>query len=149
MADVLHLFALCIVYHFEWWIASQWEWSWWINAITVESDWRKRGQSILDNDQLMHTWFFTYFTIHLLQSSTCFEHYMLTIRRLNCTDAASGIILSVSGRPVQSLGENCRAVLSQTVHRTATDWEDNTRCCISTIQPPDDEHIMLETCRAL
>ena len=26
---------------------------------------------------------------------------------------------------------------------------DDTRCCISTIQPPDDEHIMLETCRGL
>jgi len=24
---------------------------------------------------------------------------------------------------------------------------DDTRCCINTIQPPDDEHIMLETCR--
>jgi len=23
---------------------------------------------------------------------------------------------------------------------------DDARCCISTIQPPDDEHIMLETC---
>jgi len=26
---------------------------------------------------------------------------------------------------------------------------DDTRCCINTIQPPDDEHIMLETCRWL
>jgi len=42
-----------------------------------------------------------------------------------------------------------RTVLSQPVHWMATDWEDDTRCCISTIQPPDDEHIMLETCRRL
>ena len=49
-----------------------------------------------------------YFTIRPLQSSTCFEHYMLIIRILNCIDAASSIVLSVSGRPV---------------HRTATDWE--------------------------
>jgi hypothetical protein len=62
---------------------------------------------ILDNDQLDAHLIF-YFTIHLLKSSTCFEHYMLIIRKLNCTDAASGIILSVSGRPVH------------TVHRTAT-----------------------------
>jgi len=34
-----------------------------------------------------------------------------------------------------------RAVLSQPVHWTATDWEDDTRCCINTNQPPDDEHI--------
>ena len=40
-------------------------------------------------------------------------------------------------------------VLSQPVHKTATDWEDDTRCCINTIQPPDDEHVMLETCRGL
>ena len=26
---------------------------------------------------------------------------------------------------------------------------DDTRCCINTIQRPDDEHIMLETCRGL
>ena len=45
---------------------------------------------ILDNDQLdAHL---LYFTIRLLQSSTCFEHYMLIIRRLNCIDAASGIV---------------------------------------------------------
>ena len=60
----------------------------------------------LDNDQLdAHL---IYFTIRPLQSSVSFEHYMLIIRRLNCIDAASGIVLSVSGHPV---------------HRTATDWE--------------------------
>jgi hypothetical protein len=26
---------------------------------------------------------------------------------------------------------------------------DDTRCCINTIQPPDDKHIMLETCTGL
>ena len=50
---------------------------------------------------------------------------------------------SLSGRPVHKLREN--SVLSQPVHRTATE-SDDTRCCINTIQPPDDEHIMLETC---
>ena len=39
------------------------------------------------------------------------------------------------------------AVLFQPVHQTATDWANDARCCINTIQPPDDEHIMLETCR--
>ena len=59
---------------------------------------------ILDNDQLdTHL---LYFTIRLLQSSTCFKHYMLIIRRLNCIDAASGIVLSVSDLPVHSLREN-------------------------------------------
>ena len=44
----------------------------------------------LDNDQLdAHL---LYFTIRPLQSSTCFDHYMLIIRRLNCFDAASDIV---------------------------------------------------------
>jgi len=34
----------------------------------------------------------------------------------NCVDAASGIVLSVSGRSVHRLRENCGAVLSQPVH---------------------------------
>ena len=46
---------------------------------------------------------------------------MLIIRKLNCIDAASGIVLSVSDRPVHRLRENCRAVLSQPVHRTDTE----------------------------
>jgi len=40
-----------------------------------------------------------------------------------------------------------------TVHNLCTGWSlsesDDTRRCINTIQPPDDEHIMLETCREL
>ena len=53
---------------------------------------------ILDNDQLdAHL---IYFTIYLLHSSICFVHYMFIIRRLKFIDAASGIVLSVSGRPV-------------------------------------------------
>ena len=101
----------------------------------------------LDNDQLDAP--LIYFTISLLQSCTCFEHYMLILRRFNCIDAASDNVLSVSGRPVHKLRENCRAVLSQPVHWTATDWEDVIRCCINTVKHPEDEHVMLETCRGL
>ena len=54
---------------------------------------------------------------------------MLIIRRLNCIDAASDI---VTLRQWPSGAES-----------------DDTRCCINTIQPPDDEHIMFETCRGL
>jgi len=68
---------------------------------------------------------------------------MLIIRRLNCIDAASGIVLSVSDRPVHSLRENSlRLCTGLSLIR-----EDDTRCCIKIIQPPDDEKIMLETCR--
>jgi len=55
----------------------------------------------LDNDQLdAHL---LYFTIRPLQSSKCFKHYMFIIRRVNCIDAASGIVRPVSGRPVDRL----------------------------------------------
>ena len=55
----------------------------------------------LENDQLdAHL---IYFTIRLLYSSPCFQHYMFIIRRLNCIDAASGIFISVSGRLVHRL----------------------------------------------
>ena len=50
--------------------------------------------------------------------------------------------LSVSDRPVHRLRENCSAVLFQPVPLTESE---DTRCCINTIHPPDDEHIMLET----
>ena len=50
---------------------------------------------------------------------------MLIISRLNCTDAASGIV-TLSQWPLTE--------------------SDDTRCSINTIQPPDDEHIMRETC---
>ena len=38
---------------------------------------------------------------------------MLIIRRLNYIDSASGIVLSVSGRPVHRLREDYSAILSQ------------------------------------
>jgi len=40
-------------------------------------------------------------------------------------------------------------VLSQPVHGTATYRCDDTRCCIIHFGPPDDEHIVLETCRGI
>jgi hypothetical protein len=71
----------------------------------------------LDNDQLdaqlLILQYVHYNPLHV-SSFTCSSS-----RGLNCIDAASGIVLPVSGRPV---------------HRTATDWEDDTICCISTIQ---------------
>ena len=72
---------------------------------------------ILGSDQLdAHL---LYFTIRPLQSSTCFKHYMLIIRRMKCIDAVSGIVRSVSGRPVHRLKEN--GVLFHPVYRTAID----------------------------
>jgi len=59
----------------------------------------------LGNDQLDTQ--LLYFTIGLLWYSTCFEHYMLIIRRLNFIDAASGIVTLSKWCPVHRLRENC------------------------------------------
>ena len=149
----------------------------------------------LDNDQLdAHL---IYFTVRPQQSSTCFEHYMLIIRRLNSIHAASVIVLSASGRPVHRLRENnaaiwynkacrikhltpphvnirvngnnprCQRTKNRAIRYRINQklkfqyskefslhlctgrplTEDDTRCCMNTIQPPDNEHVMLETCR--
>ena len=70
---------------------------------------------------------------------------MLMIRSLNCTDAASGIV-TLSKLPSGAQVE--MFPLNMCIGRSLTESDDN-RCCINTIHPPDDEHIMLETCRGL
>jgi len=42
----------------------------------------------------------------LLYASTCFEHYVLIIRRSKLYYTASGIVRPVGGRPVHMLGES-------------------------------------------
>ena len=76
----------------------------------------------LDNDQRdAHLLYFLFYynasTTILYMFQTLHAHHQET----NCIDAASGIVLSVSGHPVDRLRENCSAVLSQPVHRMATD----------------------------
>jgi len=74
---------------------------------------------------------------------------MLIIRKLNCTDAASGIVTlkSVAVRFTGSERTH-EIILNLCTGRPLTE-SDDTRCCISTIKPRDDEHVMLETCRGL
>jgi len=57
---------------------------------------------------------------------------------------AFGAITPLGGRPVDRL----REVFSQPVQRTSTYRCDDTRCCIIQFWPPDDEHVVLETCRS-
>jgi len=65
---------------------------------------------------------------------------------LNCTDTASGVVtLSKWPSGAQVKREFSLNLCSG---RPLTE-SDNTRCRVSTIQPPDDERIMLETCRRL
>ena len=43
----------------------------------------------------------------LFHASTCFEHYVLIIRRSKLYYTASGIITPIGGRPVNRLREDC------------------------------------------
>ena len=66
----------------------------------------------LDKDQLdAHLFYFILQYVHYnpLHVSSINAHH----QEVNCIDAASGIVLSVSGLSVHRLRENCSAVLSQ------------------------------------
>ena len=65
----------------------------------------------------------------LFCASTCFEHMCSSSGGQNCT-----IQPLVGGRPV---------------HGTATYRCDDNRDCIVQFWPPDDEHIVLKTCRGM
>ena len=68
---------------------------------------------------------------------------------LNYIDAASGIITVskwLSGAQVER--ELVGLYLNLCTRRPLTE-SDDTRCCINTIQYPDDEHIILVTCTGL
>ena len=74
------------------------------------------------------------FIMSLLYASTCFERYVLIIRRSKLCYTTPGIITPVGGRPVHRLrGVHC----SQPVHRTATYKCDGIRCLIIQFWPPD------------
>jgi len=101
--------------------------------------------------------FFFWLTVHLSitlendQLDTHLFYFILQYVYYNPLHV-SIIICSLSGgwnvlmlHLVSSLSESDRPV-----HRLKEDWfSPLSRCCINTIQPPDDEHIMLETCSGL
>jgi len=70
---------------------------------------------------------------------------VLIIRGSKLYYTASGVITPVGGRPVHRLRED----FSQPVHGTFIYRCDDTRCCIIQFRPPDDEHIVFETCRGI
>ena len=73
---------------------------------------------------------------------------MVIVRRLNCTDAAYGIVTLSKCPSGAQVERELSFSLNMYTGRQVTD-SDDTRCCINKIQPPDDERIMLETCRGL
>ena len=85
------------------------------------------------------------FLISLLYSSTCFEHWCAHHQEVKLYYTASGIVTLwrlPSGAPVER-------GLSQPAHRTATYSMCLYQMLYNTIWPPDDEHIVLETCRGI
>jgi len=72
-----------------------------------------------------------YFTISLFHATTCFEQYVLIIRRSKLHYAASGIITSIGGRLVHRLRDD----------ETTTYRCDDTRGCVMQFWSPDDEHM--------
>ena len=65
----------------------------------------------------------------LFHASTCFEHHVFIIRRSKLHYTASGVITPV--------------------HETATYRCDDTRGCVMQFWPPDNEHMVFETCRGM
>jgi hypothetical protein len=63
------------------------------------------------------------FIISLLYASTCFEHYVLIVRKSKLYYTASGIITLVGGRPV-------RRLRADSLHGKATYRCDDIKCCI-------------------
>ena len=53
---------------------------------------------------------------------------------------------SVSGRPLHKSRQSSVSTCASDGHLLRLTIDD-TRCCINTIHPPDDEHKILETCR--
>jgi hypothetical protein len=105
------------------------------------------GYRVWDNDQLdTHL---LYFTIRLLNP--------LHVSSIMCSSPGGWIVF------MQHLVSSSQSVVVRRTgwERTALQFSlnlcagrplpesDDTRCCINTIQPPDDEHIMLQTCRGL
>ena len=71
---------------------------------------------------------------------------VLIIRSSKVYYTVSGIITPVGGRPVYRLREECS--LNLCTGRPPAECDD-TRCCIIQFRPPNDEHIVLETCRGI
>ena len=88
------------------------------------------------------------FIISLLYAFTCFEHYVLIIWRSKLYYTSSGIVTLCrwpSGAQAER-GLSPQSSLNLRTRRPPTECDD-TRYCIIQFWPPDDEHVVLETCR--
>jgi hypothetical protein len=103
---------------------------------------RKVWKKFLLITNLMHFFHVFIYSFHL---STCLEHQMFIIRRSNCINTSSGMISLcrwLLGMPVPWVCRDRHTKQSPT--QTNHTW-----WCINAIRSPDDEHLMLETCREM
>jgi len=94
---------------------------------------------------LMHKFFIL---IHLLYSSTCFEHYYAHLQEDNCISTASGIanlLGSLFSTQVTSGRESSRNLCTEQSPKKS----DDTRCCVNTIVLLKMSTVALETCTGM
>ena len=104
--------------------------------------------TVSDNDQLD-----TQLLYFILQ---CVYYNPVYVSNIICSSSGSLILLmqhlvsslSEGDCPVHRLRENSDFSLNLCTGRSPSESND-TRCCINTIKPYDDEHLMLETCIGL
>jgi hypothetical protein len=76
--------------------------------------------------------------VHLLYSSTCFEHYCAHLQEDSCINTASGIV-TLFGLQVESSRNLCT--------EQPPKESDDSRCCVNTIVLLKMSTVVLETCR--
>jgi hypothetical protein len=91
---------------------------------------------------LMHKFFIL---IHLLRSSTCFEHYCAHLQEDNCVNTPDGIVTLLGDCSVHRLLESSRNMCTEQSPKES----DDTRCCVNTIVLLKMNTVVLETCRGM
>ena len=86
------------------------------------------------------------FIISLFYSSTCFEHYVLFIKRSKLYYTASDIITPVGGRPVRWLRENSSLNCAPDGHLRCVTIPDAVQCNFDLLMMST---AMLGTCRGI
>jgi len=91
---------------------------------------------------LMHK---VFILIHLLHSSTCFEHYCVHLQEHNCINTASGIVTLFSDCSVHRLREDSSNLCTEQSPKES----DDKRCCTNQFDLVKMSIRVLETCRGI
>jgi len=83
--------------------------------------------------------------IHLLHSSTCFEHYCAHLQEDYCINTVLVSSLSLGDCSVHRLQESSRTLFTEQSPKES----DDTRCCVNTTVLLKMSTVVLETCRGM